>query len=309
MKNALQVTEKLSQRNRLLLLSAALFAIAAVVGLLFISIRFKNYCVGEAHYYRNASHYLSIGGTRIYIESPTTIHSGNTSFYFDPRPSLLDSFLMWLHLVGAVCIWPFFAFIALFMYSWVQCICARLCDKLGLETALVADHGKSLLAVAIGIRYAPVEYVARFTDNGTKIGEGTLLCSSKTRLCRADSELARRMNGIVSIHNHPFSEASFSSQDFAASIYYRESRSIVVASSFVYTLELSPECWKLNSDEVKSYCEKLFAQEKGSGRERTVRISQQMADKFGFVFRQERYIAFVWHEFVEMFKSHRDAMV
>jgi len=167
------------------------------------------------------------------------------------------------------------------------------------------NHGNSLLSVMLGIHGAPVEYVAAFTDDGTKVGESTLLSPQQTRL-HFNREHIGMFDGLIKIHNHPLTDGAFSGQDFYSvfgSFYV--SRNIVVTNRFVYTLEIPKECWAdVYGDEIEQRYRELdgeLRKEVKSLVRRTVQVCQQLAEEYGLTFRKELYIVAVWREF---WRSH-----
>jgi len=281
MKIAAQVFRRLSISNKVWLLLAAWMFVSGS-------------CVCLALAYLVQSYFLSA--------------ISRMSVFCHAQPRLQDLLVAgWLG-VSVVCGWIAAVGVIILLHDFFKFAFACFCSSLKQETPIMTNHGNSLLSVMLGIHREPIEYAAVFTDSGAKICEATMLSPSECALPCDQRCYEEDPPGIFVMHNHPLSNDSFSPQDFCCVIEACISRSIVITNRFVYTLELSPECWRLDAKEVKAYCQKLYDQAEKDKSKRwhlqTIRISQQVAEKYGFTFRKERYIMAAWREFLRTLKRH-----
>lgn len=167
----------------------------------------------------------------------------------------IDSGLVRLLAGLAVILWALLIIIAVLSCLVLYWTCA---EEIVTKKAVPANHGNTIAEVLRRLRHEPVEYLAVFTAEGEKIGESTNYNSGEVWSHDKMWKSICTQKGCINIHNHPCSRNGFSANDFASAITYRASKTIVVAQGFVYTLELTPECWLLNGDDVKKQFEQAY---------------------------------------------------
>ena len=113
-----------------------------------------------------------------------------------------------------------------------------------------ADHGNTIADILRNIRLEPVEYLAIFSAQGQKVDEVTCYRPSSADHHPSTDDYMLEHPGCIAVHNHPQSLDSFSAEDVCSAIERRCSASIVVARNYVYTLELAPECWEIDSEKL-----------------------------------------------------------
>lgn len=191
------------------------------------------------------------------IKVPTTVHMGYGSAIISGY-SLIETITAWVVIVAfafaSSVLIGFSGAIALAVVRSYFIACA---DSFELDEAIPANHGKSLITVTLRTRHAPLEYVSAFRPDGSKIGEGTLLLYNQTRLTSPDLVTVRTLTGCINLHNHPNTNAAFSSSDFRVAISRRVSVSHVVAKDMFYTLKLTEQHWSLDLESVSAYYTKV----------------------------------------------------
>lgn len=120
--------------------------------------------------------------------------------------------------------------------------------RLTLDEPIEANHGETIEEVIRNIQYEPVEYLAIFDPDGRKVGEMTQLNPNEVRPGNRLWQYMREHPGCIQVHNHPQSIIGFSEKDFRAAMLSKASKTIVIAETMVYTLELPDD---LTNDEAE----------------------------------------------------------
>lgn len=245
------------------------------------------------------------GSTKeLVIKVPTTIHMGDISTIIHGY-SLYETIAAWVAVITFVLtngiLIKTIGRIALFVVLRYFTICA---NSFKLDEAIPANHGKSLIAVVCRTRHAPLEYTSAFRCDGSKIGEGTLLSPTKTQLVSSELSTTKTITGCIDLHNHPHTNAAFSSNDFRAAISRRVRFSHVIAGNMFYTLELTERHWSLDLNSVSEYykkiCDNLESRHQIINETTRVQIiydtCRKTADQFGITFTAESYYSWLAHQ-------------
>ncbi len=122
-----------------------------------------------------------------------------------------------------------------------------------LSEPIEANHGETIEEVIRNIRYEPVEYLAVFDPYGKKVGEMTLLNPSEVRPGKRLWQYMCNHPGCIKVHNHPQSNIGFSANDFRSSVIAGAGKTIVIAETMVYTLELPDYLTDDDAEEIRQY--------------------------------------------------------
>ncbi len=177
---------------------------------------------------------------------------------------------------------------------------AQAIDSLGQHEIIEADHGSSIKDVIVKTRLEPVEYISIFGADHGKFSEVTTLHRSKVDISRI--ELSCEESRMITIHNHPFQNSSFSSNDLRFFIYNKIGSNIVIARRTVYFLDIPDTCWSLDRKEVGDYHAAVFNR-KATSFSPALRFfctdyctticsraaCEAVAEKYGMTFRMEKY--------------------
>lgn len=175
-----------------------------------------------------------------------------------------------------------------------------------LPYSVMIDHGKTIAEVIRRLRRLPVECVALFDCDDEKITELTSFDPHAVKgIMDSMTELKlERTPGGTMVHNHPQSRGPFSPEDIECAIDMRLSWSILVAEGVLYTIELTPRHWRLDSEKVaEEYCRLLDEPQKFGLRpprkiangeykyevKQGVAICQYLAEEYGFKFSSQPY--------------------
>lgn len=178
-----------------------------------------------------------------------------------------------------------------------------------LEQPVRCDHGVTIPEVIHNLRHLPHECLAIFDENESKITEYTCYspstvvipsCESDFHLYAATFRWQHSGEHFEHVHNHPSSYSAHSGSDIAFAIQHQSVKSIVVTHKMIYTIELPPECWQLDPEEIRAEYDHLFQKACKANRlycrnrtiligAQTVTICQCLAEKYGFKFTAELY--------------------
>lgn len=131
-------------------------------------------------------------------------------------------------------------------------------QEIKLEEPVTFDFGQTLTDVMKKIRREPLEYLALCDENGKVLYTGTRYDASSTRLREDDIAAVRKIGGLVELHNHPDEEAAFSSGDFSSAVYYKVSKSVLIAKRMVFELELPEDSNNINLEELKTFVDQQY---------------------------------------------------
>lgn len=161
--------------------------------------------------------------------------------------------------------------------------------RLGLPLPCVfctaSNHGDTVSEVVQNICEEPVEYLAVFTANGQKLAEITCYDQTRVRNSEGVLKLCSKSPENIRIHNHPTRDVPFSPADVHAAMITNARHAIVVTRESVYELIL-PRFY--TEKEISQAC-KLLDRKGGilcSPRKRQIRACEQVATKFGMIFKQ-----------------------
>lgn len=281
MKHSIMAVKRMSGQNRLHLARILLLALTGTSILEFALVAcgrfFANIVQSSVHYWRFAQSF-----------HPVTLWRTEDT--------------MWLLLaaIGLLICVLIISVVTVVAYCMVRWAFVMECHKTRLSESIEANHGRTMLAILLGLRFAWFEYDVAFTKDGKKIGEGTLLSPLECNL--PFFRVIHDTGNCVGVHNHPMSENPFSHSDFAVAIERREGQSVVVAGKFVYTLDIPEATWELDSTRVKKAHRQLLHQAEMTGhdgeklRREYVKACQATAKKYGMTFREERYTAVLLRE-------------
>lgn len=146
-------------------------------------------------------------------------------------------------------------------------VCGEVFELRILEQPVHCNHGATIPEVIHNLRHLRYECLAIFDENEAKITEYTCYspstivtpsCKSDPRLYAATFRWYHSGEHFEHVHNHPFFCSAHSGNDIAIAIEQQLSRSIVIARKMVYTIELPPECWQLNPEEIRAEYDRLW---------------------------------------------------
>lgn len=129
-------------------------------------------------------------------------------------------------------------------------------DSIVIEEPVETYHGRNLPEVMHNIRKMPVEFFAAFDKYGNRCMECTTFDHGHVCIDDVRSEIIMT-SSTIHLHNHPCSTLAFSPNDIRTAVSLHCKKSIVTASSMVYTLEI-PDGIELDSEEVKEYTEQQY---------------------------------------------------
>lgn len=159
------------------------------------------------------------------------------------------------------------------------------------------NHGDTIAEVLRNIRSEPVEYLAIFDPQGRKVEEVTNYSTNTVHFSSEGRKVMQQHGGYTEIHNHPNSRNGFSPNDIGSAICCRASRAIVIAQDLVYTLELTPECWELDSTVVRGKINEAFKHRMNPAKKITadewsaftLGINAMLAEQYGMKLTVERF--------------------
>lgn len=194
------------------------------------------------------------------------MHPYTVSSYFSLPTSTITIHLSIEAMYALIVIWAILLIylLSISKTSW-QTLYHYCLDRIKSDEAQDADHGNTIAEVLRGLRDEPIEYLAVFNANGVKIAETTLYDTTQVRSHDAVFQAMYRQGNCIKIHNHPSTHSGFSENDVVAAIQYRASKTIVVAQDLIYTLELTPAAWKLDTDAVAKQYAAAYAYHKALG--------------------------------------------